>query len=119
MSDGIVGKRLKQAIEEAGYTVNKLAGEKGMPPQSTLQEIVSGETKNPKVDTLRPVAAKLGVTVEWLMGEDVSARPEYRQGWRDAIIAAERSLRNLEKPPKGEIDEGDPVSRSGEGRQKK
>lgn len=60
-SDVII-MRLKQLIEARGITVNKLATLSGI-TQSTLENIMAGNTKNPKLKTLHRLSIGLGITV--------------------------------------------------------
>lgn len=53
-SDAII-KRLTDLCVERGITTNKLATLSGI-TQSTLNSMMRGETKNPKLKTLRKIA---------------------------------------------------------------
>ena len=54
--------RLTQLCEERKITINKLATLSGI-TQSTVENIMSGKTKNPKLKTLHKLALGLGMTV--------------------------------------------------------
>ena len=64
-SDAIRG-RLQSLITERGITVNKLATLSGI-TQSTVENVVSGKTKNPKLKTLHRLARGLDMTVSELL----------------------------------------------------
>lgn len=58
--------RLLRLCEERNITVNKLAALAGI-TQSTIENITSGKTKNPKLKTLHKVAVGLEMTVSELL----------------------------------------------------
>lgn len=58
--------RLTQLCEERTITINKLATLSGI-TQSTVENIMSGKTKNPKLKTLHKLAVGLGMTVSELL----------------------------------------------------
>lgn len=61
-----VSKRLTALCTERNITINKLASLSGI-IQSTVENILSGKTKNPKLKTLHKLAAGLGLTVSELL----------------------------------------------------
>ncbi len=58
--------RLAELCREQGITTNKLATLSGI-TQSTVENIMSGKTKNPKLKTLHKLAIGLGMTVSELL----------------------------------------------------
>ncbi len=58
--------RLTQLCEERKITINKLTTLSGI-TQSTVENIMSGKTKNPKLKTLHKLALGLGMTVSELL----------------------------------------------------
>ena len=58
--------RLTQLCEERKITINKLATLSGI-TQSTVENIMSGKTKNPKLKTLHKLALGFGITVSELL----------------------------------------------------
>lgn len=64
-SDAIID-RLQYLCTIKGYTVNKLATRSGL-TQSTVENIMSGKTKNPKLKTLHRLAIGLDMTVSELL----------------------------------------------------
>lgn len=64
-SDVII-MRLSGLCKERGITANKLATLSGI-TQSTVENLMSGKTKNPKLKTLHKIATGLGITVSALL----------------------------------------------------
>lgn len=64
-SDAII-KRLRQLCVERDITVNKLATLSGI-TQSTVENLMAGKTKNPKLKTLHKLAVGLDMTVSELL----------------------------------------------------
>ena len=64
-SDAVI-KRLTALCAERDITVNKLATLSGI-TQSTVENIMSGKTKNPKLKTLHKLAIGLDMTVSQLL----------------------------------------------------
>lgn len=58
--------RIKSLCQERNITLNKLATLSGI-TQSTLEDIISGKTKNPKLKTLHRLAVGLDMTVSELL----------------------------------------------------
>lgn len=58
--------RLWQLCRERNITINKLANQSGV-TQSTVENIMSGKTKNPKLRTLQKLAIGLDMTVSQLL----------------------------------------------------
>lgn len=59
-------KRLQGLCAKKGMTVNKLATRSGI-TQSTVENLMSGKTKNPKLKTLHKLATGLDMTVSQLL----------------------------------------------------
>ena len=64
-SDVII-KRLTTLCKERNITVNKLATLAGI-TQSTVENIMSGKTKNPKLKTLHKLAIGLNMSVSEIL----------------------------------------------------
>ena len=62
----VIRQRLQELIEQKGITVNKLATLSGI-TQSTVENVVSGKTRNPKLRTLHRLACGLNMTVSELL----------------------------------------------------
>ena len=58
--------RLNELCQQHGITVNKLATMSGI-TQSTVENIMAGKTKNPKLKTLHKIAVGLNMTVSELL----------------------------------------------------
>lgn len=58
--------RLTRLCDERKITINKLATLSGI-TQSTVENIMSGKTRNPKLKTLHKLALGLGMTVSELL----------------------------------------------------
>ena len=58
----IYALRIKQLCEKQGITINKLATLSGL-KQSTIDNIIHGASKNPKVKTLHRIAGTFGMTL--------------------------------------------------------
>ena len=59
-------RRLEYLIDQRGITVNRLATLSGI-TQSTVENIVHGKTRNPKLKTLHRLACGLDMTVSELL----------------------------------------------------
>lgn len=64
-SDVII-MRLQTLCSERGYTVNKLATQSGI-TQSTVENLMAGKTRNPKLKTLHRLAIGLDMTLSELL----------------------------------------------------
>jgi transcriptional regulator with XRE-family HTH domain len=58
----IISKRILNLCKEQGITVNKLATLSGM-KQSTLDNIIKGNTKSPGLRTLHRISQGFGMTI--------------------------------------------------------
>lgn len=61
-----ISKRLVFICDERNLTVNKLATLSGI-TQSTVQDLITGKTKNPKLKTLHKIAVGLNMTLSELL----------------------------------------------------
>lgn len=66
--------RIKQLCKAKGITINKLATLSGL-KQSTVDNIIHGASKNPKVRTLHRIAIAFGLTLSEFL--DFSELNEY------------------------------------------
>lgn len=62
----IIAKRIKELCEKRDISINKLSTLSGI-RQSTLQNIVSGNTQNPTIKTMNRIARGLGMTLAELL----------------------------------------------------
>lgn len=58
--------RLSEICRQRNLTINKLANISGI-TQSTVENIIAGKTKNPKLKTLHKIAVGLNMTVSELL----------------------------------------------------
>lgn len=61
-----ISKRLLQICEERKITVNRLSTLSGI-SHSTIQDLVTGRSKNVKLKTLHKISVGLGITVSELL----------------------------------------------------
>jgi DNA-binding Xre family transcriptional regulator len=64
-----ISKRLTDICKERDITINKLATLSGI-TQSTMRDIMVGQTKNPTLKTLHKIAIGLEMTVSELLDFD-------------------------------------------------
>lgn len=62
----VIRRRLEYLIDQRGITVNRLATLSGI-TQSTVENIIHGKTRNPKLKTLHHLACGLDMTVSQLL----------------------------------------------------
>ena len=62
----VIKKRISELTAERNITINKLATLSGL-TQSTLEDIMNGRTKNPKLKTLHRLAIGLDLTLSELL----------------------------------------------------
>ena len=83
--DNVLISRIKQRLDELGKSVKSVSVE-ATGATDTLRKILDGTTKNPRIDTMRKVAAALGTTPEWLMGLEGAAAPAISTDVRPANV---------------------------------
>ena len=67
--------RIKQLCKQQGYTINRLATLSGL-KQSTIDNIIRGTSKNPKVHTLHKIAVTFNMTLsEFLDYKELNEYP--------------------------------------------
>lgn len=84
----ILIERLNLLLEQAKMSPQRLSVE-ATGAKDTVRKILDGTTKNPRIDTLIKLAAVLGTTPQYLMGEDVSAAAPQPSGNGAAHAAPE------------------------------
>ena len=92
-SDAII-KRLTDLCVERGITTNKLATLSGI-TQSTLNSMMRGETKNPKLKTLRKIAMGFNMTVSELLDFPEMNEMEFE----DAVVKVSKRQRLIKVTP--------------------
>ncbi len=68
---------LKALMHEVGITVTELARRTGV-GQPVIHRMASGETDNPKVGSLSPIAKFLNVTISQLVGDDPLPKERFK-----------------------------------------
>lgn len=66
-------QRIRDLCDKRGLTINKLATMSGV-KQSTLDNIVRGETKNPRIKTLHMIALAFNMTLSEFLDFDALNR---------------------------------------------
>ena len=61
-----ISKRIQELCKEKGITINKLATLSGM-KQSTIDNIIKGNTKSPGLRTLHRISQGFGLTLSALL----------------------------------------------------
>lgn len=85
-----IGTRLKQARLEAGLSQRQLCGD--TITRNMLSRIENGAAR-PSMDTLAVLAARLGKSVSWFLGEEARSQKEQRLGEiLDTLAAARLAL---------------------------
>jgi transcriptional regulator with XRE-family HTH domain len=62
----VIAKRISSLCKEQGITINKLATLSGM-KQSTLDNVIKGNTKSPGLRTLHRISQGFGITISELL----------------------------------------------------
>jgi len=62
----VIAKRILSLCEERSITINKLATLSGM-KQSTLDNVIKGNTKSPGLRTLHRISQGFGITISELL----------------------------------------------------
>jgi phage repressor protein C with HTH and peptisase S24 domain len=68
--DTPLARNLEALMVAAGYSQKRLALEAGL-KETAVRDILQGVSKNPKIDTLRAIADRLGVPVSSFTGEEL------------------------------------------------
>lgn len=71
----ILIERLNLLLTQSGKSAQRLSIE-ATGAKDTVRKILDGSTKNPRIDTLIKLAAILGTTPQYLMGEDEEAKAQ-------------------------------------------
>lgn len=68
LSDNVISCNLKALIKSHGINARRLALSSGV-PAARLSDILTGKTKDPRLETVRKLAAALDVGVDDLISE--------------------------------------------------
>ena len=63
----LITARLRQAIDESGYSYAELAKKTGI-PKTTLNRWANGQIKRAPVDDIKRIADAIGISARWIMG---------------------------------------------------
>jgi transcriptional regulator with XRE-family HTH domain len=61
-----VGTIIKERLDEKGWSIRELARRSDL-PQATVHKIITGETTQPRMETLEQIARPLGISVKSLL----------------------------------------------------
>jgi len=61
-------ERLRDTVRRSGFNQATIASAAGISPE-TLGRILSGKTREPRIETLAAIAHSLATPVGWLLGE--------------------------------------------------
>lgn len=61
-------QRLRDSIHATGRLQSEIAYKAGV-PEETLSRIVTGQSRNPRIETVICIAHAIGITVGWLLEE--------------------------------------------------
>jgi transcriptional regulator with XRE-family HTH domain len=111
-----IGARVRDRREAHGWTGQRLADEAGLKDKGRVSLLESGR-QIPEEESLRRVAAALGVSVAWLRYGVTSSSDEeririesYAAGWRAALDQAAAALAELRvAPPHATADHARPT----------
>jgi transcriptional regulator with XRE-family HTH domain len=102
--------RVRLAISRTGRTQAQVSALSGV-PEETISRVVTGETANPRLDTLKKLARALNVSVGWLLGEPTAnMSPEETKTVLAAVELARSRLVTYDTPscpnaiPVGKLD---------------
>ena len=65
-----VAKRIKNLCKERGISINKLANLSGL-TQSTVDSIIRGKSRNPRLATIKKICAGLGITASQFFDDPI------------------------------------------------
>lgn len=65
-----VAKRIKFLCKERGISINKLANLSGL-TQSTVDSIIRGKSRNPRLATIRKICIGLGITTSQFFDDPI------------------------------------------------
>lgn len=75
ISDAVV-KRIEILCKEKSITINKLATLSGL-TQSTIDSIMKGKSRNPRLATLRKICAGLNVSMSEFFNDPTTENADY------------------------------------------
>ena len=96
-----LSENIKQLVDQSSLSVSELARRAGM-PQPVLHKLYSGDTTNPNVNSLRPIANYFNVSISQLIGDEQlfnSRTNEVLEKWHDVPLLAWDSINKWVKSP--------------------
>jgi transcriptional regulator with XRE-family HTH domain len=81
------GERLKKARKDSGMTQIELAAKVGS--YQTKYQNWEGDVHEPDIATIKRLSDALGVSIDWLMGRDESAKPYPKEFEKEMFLLRE------------------------------
>lgn len=85
-------EKIAEYKKKLGMTTEELSQRSGV-PAGTLNKILSGATKDPKLETLKAIARVLGLTLDDF--DDFEVNKPQKPSYNDLITVYTRSRKNL------------------------
>lgn len=90
-------EKIEEYKKKLGLTTAELAEKSGV-PKGTLDKILSGVTKDPKLETLKAIARVLGLSLDDF--DDLEIEKPHDPTYDDVITVYTRSRKNLSQEEK-------------------
>lgn len=90
-------EKIEEYKRKLGLTTAELAEKSGV-PKGTLDKILSGVTKDPKLETLKAIARVLGLSLDDF--DDLEIEKPHDSTYDDVITVYTRSRKNLSQEEK-------------------
>lgn len=90
-------EKIAEYKKKLGMTTEELSNQSGV-PLGTLNKILSGATKDPKLETLKAIARVLGMSLDDF--DDLSINKPQEPSYNELITVYTRSRKNLSKEEK-------------------
>ena len=90
-------EKIEEYKKKLGMTTAELAEKSGI-PKGTLDKILSGVTKDPKLETLKSIARVLGLSLDDF--DDIEIIKPQKPAYNDVITVYTRSRKNLSQEEK-------------------
>ena len=94
--------KIEEYKKKLGLTSAELADRAGI-PKTTLDKILSGVTKDPKLETLKAIARVLGLTLDDFDDKDVQVNKETEPAYEDIMGLVARNGKHLTAEQKQDI----------------
>lgn len=90
-------EKIAEYKKRLGMTAEELSNQSGV-PLGTLNKILSGATKDPKLETLKAIARVLGMSLDDF--DDLNINKPQEPSYNDLITVYTRSKKNLSQEEK-------------------